>query len=98
MHFSDWIQKSFYSGAAKDNPYPANIDYARGLDALAEADRKTLKRRSLGCVCRIGLQRMESARRLIAEDVADCIEDQGYEAIANWASSQRFTFTMTLAT
>jgi hypothetical protein len=34
----------FSPARLKDDPYLANTDYARGLDALAETDRKTLKK------------------------------------------------------
>jgi len=36
-------RRVFIPARLKDNPFLANTDYERGLDALAEADRKTLK-------------------------------------------------------
>ncbi len=36
-------RRVFIPARLKDNPYLANTDYARVLDALSEADRKTLK-------------------------------------------------------
>ena len=37
------FRRVFIPARLTDNPYLANTDYARGLDALSEADRKTLK-------------------------------------------------------